>query len=247
MKGRTDSHFSYGTPKPHARMRLFCLPYAGGSARAFRPWASRLPEDGELCPIEIPGRGSRMREKPLTRLMSLVQIIGEEMKPFLDKPFALFGHSMGALISFELARKLRREHGRQPTHLFVSASSAPHLPSRSPITYNLCDAEFLTQIRRLNGTPDDALENPELMQVMLPILRADFELVQTFRYEQGPPLDVPISTFGGSSDPEVGEERLAAWQDQTVSAFSLSMFPGDHFYLHTAQDLLIEKVSRTLD
>jgi len=138
---------------------------------------------------------------------------------------------------------LRREHGPGPVHLFVSGRRAPQVPDPDPPTYNLPEPEFLEELRRLNGTPKAVFEHPELMQLMIPILRADFELVQTYMYLPEPPLDCPISAFGGLQDEDVTREHLEAWRDQTTASFSLQMFPGDHFFLHTAQAFLLQTIA----
>ncbi|MEM7769705.1 MAG: thioesterase II family protein [Cyanobacteria bacterium P01_A01_bin.37] len=233
-------------PNPNASLRLFCFPYAGGSAFTFRSWAAQLPATIELYPIELPGRGLRIREKPLPRMLSLVQTIAPFLLPYLDKPFAFFGHSMGALVSFELARLLHKEYKCSPSHLFVSGRRAPQVPDPDPPIHTLPNSEFLQELRRLNGTPEAVLQNDELMQLLLPTLRADFAVLETYVYTPQPLLDYPITAFGGLQDPEVCCEVLEAWRDQTRAAFSLHMFPGDHFFLHTAQSLLLQSLNQTL-
>ncbi|HEX8853681.1 MAG TPA: thioesterase domain-containing protein, partial [Pyrinomonadaceae bacterium] len=156
------------------------------------------------------------------------------------------GHSMGAILSFELTRALRRRHSLAPLHLFVSGRRAPHVRSDERVTYNLPTAEFIERLRHLKGTPAEVLEHEELLQLMLPILRADFELVETYRYEDEPPLSCPISVYGGLEDAEVEQEHLRAWCEQTIAACSLKMFEGDHFFLQTAQRLLLEAVRHDL-
>ena len=153
---------------------------------------------------------------------------------------------MGALIAFELAHKLRDEYGIVPAHLFVSGRHAPQLPETDPITYNLEEAEFIEELRRLNGTPREILENPELMHLMLPLLRADFEVVETYVYWPGPALDCPITAFGGLQDQEVSRKEVEAWREQSIASFSLRMLPGGHFFLHTARQLLLQMLSQEL-
>jgi len=166
--------------------------------------------------------------------------------PYLEVPFAFFGHSMGALASFETARQLRREHALLPVHLLVSGCRAPQLPSPYPPLHALPDPEFLKELRLLNGIPRQALEYPELIELMLPTLRADFAVYDTYTYSTEPPLECPISAFGGLQDGKVSRDCLAAWRDQTSTSFSLQMFPGDHFFLHTAQPLLLQTLYREL-
>jgi medium-chain acyl-[acyl-carrier-protein] hydrolase len=165
----------------------------------------------------------------------------------MDRPFAFFGHSMGALIGFELARYLRRENLQKPLHLFVSGCPAPQIRDRSVLTYDLPEQEFLRELRRLNGTPREVLEHPGLMELILPLLRADFCVTGTYTFSDGDPLDTPITVFGGQQDEDAGQSSLEAWRQQTARAFALQVFPGDHFFLHTAQHQLLSVLGRELD
>lgn len=241
-----DSWIAFRKPNPQARLRLFCFPYAGTGASIFRTWPAGLPEDVEVCPIQFPGRGSRLMETPFTQLSPPIQALAQALVPLLDKPFAFFGHSLGALVGFELARQLRRQSGVQPVRLFVSADRAPQIPHRDRPIHALPEAEFLGELRRLNGIPREVLEEAELMQIMLPVLRADFAVYETYVYSSEPPLNCPISTFGGLQDHRVSRGDLEAWRDQTSGSFSLRMFPGDHFFLRTTQPLLLHALSQEL-
>lgn len=234
-------------PNPQASLRLFCFPYAGGSSLIFRPWFNSLPKTVEICPIELPGRGTQMKLTPLSRLEPLVEVLASALLPHLDKPFAFFGHSMGALVSFELTRLLRREYDISRIHLFISGRRAPQIPDPDPPIHALSEPEFIEELRRLNGTPKAVLENAELMQLLIPILRADFAVLETYVYSPAPTLNVPITTFGGLEDSEVSSSELQAWQEQTNAAFSGQMFSGDHFFLHSAQSLLLHSLSQELD
>jgi medium-chain acyl-[acyl-carrier-protein] hydrolase len=233
-------------PNPRASLRLFCFPYAGGSNLIFREWPADLPAHVEVCAVQLAGRGGRLYEKPHTKMEPLVPDVAQALQPYLDKPFAFFGHSMGALISFELARWLRRQDKPEPLHLFVAGHGAPQIPATDPYTFDLPEAEFIEELRRLNGTPKEVLLHTELMQLRMPLLRADFELTQTYTYTAEPPLTCPISAFGGLADEEVKRELIEQWREQTRSSFSLSMFPGDHFFLNTARQQLLHTLSREL-
>ncbi|HEV7906270.1 MAG TPA: alpha/beta fold hydrolase [Pyrinomonadaceae bacterium] len=223
---------------------MFCFPYAGGAASVYRNWAKHLPSSIEVCPVQLPGRGSRMGEPFFRRIEPLVEAAAEALLPYFDRPFAFFGHSMGAIISFELARLLRREHKLLVTKLFLSARPAPHLPDDEPTTYNLPEPEFREELRRLKGTPQEVLEHPDLMALMSPMLRADFEVCQTYEYVPEPPLKCPITVFGGLQDEEVSREQLDAWRAHTDASFALRMFPGDHFFLHASAPMLLRLIAQ---
>ncbi len=246
MSHATSSWLSSYRPNPEAALRLFCFPYAGGAASVFRKWADALPPTVEVCPVQLPGRDRRWREPPYTNLRLLIEAIAGEFRDYWQKPFAFFGHSMGAIVSFELARRVRAEHGFEPVHLFVSGRRAPQLKGNESVTYNLPRGAFIEELRRLNGTPAEVLEQPELMELMLPVLRADFEVVQTYLYATEPPFTCPLTAFGGLQDIEASREELEAWREQTTGAYSLRMLAGDHFFLNQAQPLLLEMLSQQL-
>jgi medium-chain acyl-[acyl-carrier-protein] hydrolase len=233
-------------PAPKAGLRMFCFPYAGGNAMVFRDWAAKLPPGVEVSAVQLPGRGNRMQEPPMTRLAELVEAMAPALLPHLDQPFVFFGHSMGATLSFELARWLRRERGPSPLKLFVSGRSAPQLNKTHPPIHDLPQPELVEELKRLNGTPHEVLEHPELMELMLPLLRADFCVCDTYEYTEAPPLDCPITVFGGLEDTGIPRRNLEAWREQTTAAFTLRMLPGDHFFLHSKTSLLLQLLSAEL-
>jgi medium-chain acyl-[acyl-carrier-protein] hydrolase len=234
-------------PRPEASQRLFCFPYAGGGALIFHSWPDALPPTIEVCVIQLPGRGARLLEKPYRRMDSLVSALAGALAPMLDKPFALFGHSMGAWIGFELARRLRKAHRVEPLHLFVSGSGAPHLPQRDMPLHDLPDEEFFRALRRLNGTPKEVLENEELMRLVTPTLRADFAICENYSYVRRPLLSCPITAFGGTQDRKLKQSDIVAWREETNGAFHTQMFPGDHFFIHTAVQPLLARLARELE
>lgn len=240
-----DSWIACGEPRPQARLRLFCFPYAGSGASVFRRWPDGLPTDVEVCPVQLPGRGTRLMERPFSQLSPLVQALTQALFPLLDKPFAFFGHSLGALVGFELARELRKQYGVCPVRLFVSSGHAPQMPHRGLPVHALPEREFLAELHRLNGSPTEVLAHQELMEIMLPVLRADFALYENYVYAPDSPLNCPILAFGGLQDRRVSHGDLEAWRDQTSVSFSLRMFSGDHFYLNTTPSLL-QVLSREL-
>jgi medium-chain acyl-[acyl-carrier-protein] hydrolase len=243
-----DQHrwFPHSQQPSLAALQLYCFPFAGGSASTYQRWANSLPNYVDVVPVELPGRGMRFREPAITSLSQLVEAMMEPLGERLRGPFAFFGHSMGAAICFELARHVRRKFGLSPAHLFLSARPAPRVPEARAPTYNLPEAEFIEEIQRLNGTPAEVMASPELMRLLSPMLRADFQLNQTYQYEPEVPLNCPITVFGGLDDDHVSRETLFAWREETSAAFKLRMLPGDHFFLRTAESLLLRFLSETL-
>jgi len=233
-------------PKLNATARLFCFPYGGGSAHVFNSWSSRLPSWIDVCSVQAPGRGDRLSEPPFTNLNDLVNVAAGAVKPFLDLPFAFFGHSIGALISFELSRCLRRRFGVQPFLLLVSGSRAPQICYQGTPFFDLPETQFLAEVERLNGIPKEVLQHSELMQIMTPLLRADFSLDQTYLYKNDQRLSCPIIAFGGLDDVIVNRASLEAWNQQTTASFSAKLFPGDHFFINTATPSLLESISSSI-
>jgi len=238
--------FGEGPITKQSRLRLFCFPYAGGNAQIYRTWGTSLPRDVSVVPVELPGRGPRLKEPRYLSVTALVETLTAIMEPVLDKPFAFFGHSMGAIIAFELARAVRRVHGLEPEILFVSGRRAPQIPDTDPLTYDLPYQEFVLELERINGTPKEVLEHAELMQMMLPLLRADFQLVQTYEYLPDERLKCPITAFAGVEDDEETPELLAAWKEQTSSHFAMHRLPGDHFFIRSSKTHLLDALSSAL-
>ena len=233
-------------PNPTASMRLFCLPFAGGGASAYRLWPAALPSSVEVCSIQLPGREDRYREPGLTSLIGLSRALSRELLPFLDKPFAFFGHSMGTLVAFETARALRHSAAPAPLAMFLAAYPAPHLPlARAPI-HHLPDDDFIEEMRRMQGTPEAVLGNAELMAFLLPILRADFEACDTYACPSEAPLDCPFFLYGGTEDLEVDFEGLQRWREQTSGAFAQRMFPGTHFFVQSHRAPLLDDIGGQL-
>lgn len=242
----TDPWIVYRQPRENARLRLLCLHYAGGSARIFRPWTASMPKDIDVLPVQLPGRERRMRQVPFTRMDPVIEALTPAVLPYLDRAFAIFGHSMGASIGYELAQRLRHSHGLTPVLLAVSARQAPSRPQSRDEAYKQPDPEFVEHLREMGGTPDAVLANAELMELMLPLIRADFELINTYEPAPQPPLPCPVTAFGGVSDPEISRQDLEAWSEITGGRFQLQMFSGDHFFLDTHHEELIDALVRDL-
>ncbi len=234
-------------PRPDARVRLYCLPFAGGGASAYRAWGTSLPPWVEVCPVQLPGREDRYREPAHTSIVDLARALAREIIPRSDTPFAVFGHSMGAVLAFELARALRHAGAPAPLALMLAAYPAPHVPPARAAIHHLSRHDFIEEIRRLRGTPTAVLENQELMEFVLPILRADFQACDTYAYAPEPPLECPFVVFGGTDDREVDRQALDRWRELTSAACSLHMLPGTHFFVQTHADHVLATVSACLE
>ena len=233
-------------PNPRAALRLFCLPHAGGGASTFRGWADQLPADVEVCPVQLPGRENRIAEAPYDRVGPLVEALAGALAGWSEIPFAVFGHSNGALIGFELARHLRRTGAPGPVHLFASGRRAPDVAQRGRDIHALPEADLLEDLRELGGLPAAILENAEIRALILPLLRADMALTENYQFAEEAPLDIPITGYGGLADPKVSREELEAWGRHTAAGFRARFFPGDHFYLLSGRDQVLAKLSQDL-
>jgi medium-chain acyl-[acyl-carrier-protein] hydrolase len=233
-------------PDPSARLRLFLLPYAGGASAMFRRWLPDLPPGVEAWLVHLPGREKRFRQPPIDGMGPLVAALTGALAPLVDMPFAFFGHSMGAMIAYEVARELRRRGQPSLSHLFVSGRGAPEQASGVGRLYALPNEELMDQLRRLDGTPRAVLENQDLIGLFLPLLRADFAVVDTYAWTPEPPLACPITAFGGTDDPAWTADKVELWRHHTSGPFKLHILSGNHFFLHTAQAQLLQLIGEGL-
>ena len=233
-------------PNPVAKVRLFCFPYAGGNATIFRDWAAHLPPMVELWASQPPEWGRRANRAPLTRMSQVIEGLAAGFHHFVDKPFLFFGHSLGAVVAFELAQWLVREMRLEPAHLIVSGHGAPQIPRTDPPIHDLPDDEFVQELRRLKGTRSEILEHAELMQMIMPILRADFEISDTYVCSSRAAMSCAVTALGGLQDTEVTPESIREWVEVTTGPFSMKMLPGDHFFLHSAQATVLRLVTNAL-
>lgn len=237
--------FSSRSSRSQSQYRLFCFPYAGGSDTAYRTWQRCVRQAIEVVPIQLPGRGARISEPPFTRLAPLVLELSQSLHPEMDGRFAFFGHSMGGLIAFELARQLRREQRQLPVHLFISAKCCPRRCERMPGA-ELSDTQMIEVLREYEGTPSEVLDHAELMNVLLPTIRADMEMCNTHVCDPEPPLDCPITVFGGLNDNVSCRSCLEGWREHTTGPFTLRMFPGGHFFIQKWEQAVLDVICREL-
>ncbi len=236
----------YYRPKPLARLLLFCFPYAGGGASIFNAWSEKLPPEIEVGAVQLPGRENRLSEVCFTRMEDAVSALANDLRALVDTPFAFFGHSLGARLAFELAHRLRETTGREPAHLFASACRAPQVPPQSDPIHGLPENEFVQQLRERHNVPEAILQDAELRGVFLPQVRADFTVSETYRYVPGEPLHCPISAIGGVEDTSVEREHLTPWREHTDRSFELCMLPGDHFFVNSRRERLLQVLAQVL-
>jgi len=233
-------------PKADAVLRLFCFPYAGGGASIFRNWFQYLPDEVEVIAIRPPGRENRFNEAPISSLPTLVELLYTNILPLLDKPFIFLGHSNGALTCFELARLLETRQGPTPDKVILSAKCPPHIPSPSKSISHLSDAEFIAELQNINGTPEEILQNVEVMEVLLPLLRADFALSENFVHKNNTPLKSETILFHGMKD-RFSKEEISSWQDLLVKPFRLFEFSDGHFFIDSQRQQFLSLVDQLLE
>jgi medium-chain acyl-[acyl-carrier-protein] hydrolase len=229
-----------------APQRLFCFPYAGGDAQSFRGWQRHFAPEVDVCLAHLPGRGRRLGAPRFTRLQQLVEAIADVIGPKVEGPFAFYGHSMGAIISFELARELRRRNAGSPLHLFLSGRQAPGMRRIGPRMFALPEKEFIAELHKLNGTPMELFDDPQIKDLFIPLLRADFEMVDTYECSPGPPLACPMTVYGGSQDERAPVDSLNPWAMHTTAQCTVRILPGDHFFIQKQSSQFINVLRRDL-
>jgi len=239
--------FPFSQPGTAAGLRLFCFPFAGGGAGYYRPWVVAPPPGIEVVPVQLPGREQRIGEPAFTRMDDLLDSLLQVLDPLLDRPFGLFGHSMGASIAYALAHRLPPDRAAGLRLLAVSGRRAPGRPRCMPLLHGRDNAGFLEGIRDLGGTPAVVFETPELLDLVMPLLRADFTLVETHPHDPAPrPLSVPLLAFGGTDDPDSCADQIQGWAAMTSGPAAIHVLPGDHFFLTAHRHTVLERVSAAL-
>lgn len=230
-----------------ANARLFCFPHAGVGASTYRLWGRALPESVEVVAVQLPGRENRLQEPAVPSIVDLVQGLLPALQPELDRPFAFFGHSMGAVLATETALALQTRGGPGPAHLFVSARRPPHLPPIERPFHALPDDAFLAEVQaRYGGMPPEILAEKDLLALLLPALRADIRALELHRPASSAQLACPLTVFGGTEDRLVPREHLDAWRGLTTGPFRLRLFPGGHFYLEPHRAELLADLAATM-
>ncbi|MBW8485479.1 thioesterase II family protein [Actinomadura parmotrematis] len=231
--------------RPWSSLRLFVLPHAGGSAVFYRSWGAALSPAVELHTVQYPGRADRMRDPLITDAHQLARLIAGAMAPLLDRPAALLGHSMGAVLAYEVARLLQ-ERGAPPVHLFASGARAPHDRGTDRVS-DLDDDGIVAEMTELGGTDAEVLRDPELRELVMPYVRNDFTLIEDYAHRSGTRLAVPVTAIIGDADPHVDEGQARRWAEVTDGRFALRVLPGDHFYLVPQQAAVLAEVHRALE
>ncbi|ESP91697.1 MULTISPECIES: thioesterase II family protein [Pseudoalteromonas] len=241
----TTKLFTTPKPNPQATTRLFCFPYAGGAPSIFIPWLDKLPAHIEIVLVQLPGRGARLMEPPHDKMHLIIEELMQQSDFITQKPCVFFGHSLGSRVAYELAYSLQKANKTLPVKMIASASRAPHLAGQKQPIYHLPKQEFIKKLRELNGTPQEILANAELMDLFLPLLRADFEIADCYRAEPHP-LPLPIDVFFGHDDVDISQAQLDAWQSLSSLPIQQHAFNGDHFFINTLSDQVVAKVSDIL-
>jgi medium-chain acyl-[acyl-carrier-protein] hydrolase len=248
MKTRHANPWLYFGPHgANSQIRLLCLPYAGGNVSLFRSWSQQLPGEIQVCAVQLPGRQTRFQEPPITRMDALIDRLMEVVRPLSDLPLAIFGQCAGALVGFELARRLRQEQPPRPlAHLFAASCPAPDRCAQGPLLHRLPEEEFFTALEGMGGIPSDVMAMPELRAFVAPALRADFELYETYRHAVQEPLDCPVTVFCGAHDELVAEEAMRSWSNHTRRGTATYVVPGTHYLLEQSETQVLAAIARRL-
>ncbi|MGW0537944.1 thioesterase II family protein [Streptomyces sp. NPDC003032] len=241
-----ETPYIWRARRGESRHRLICFPHAGAGAGAYAEWAALTPPEIELAAVQLPGRQNRIVEAPVTAVGPLVKVLTQALRPVMDGPFSFFGHSGGAVLAFEVARALHAKGGPRPSRLFLSAQSAPGTTGRVKQLHDLTDEDLAAEVVRLGGLEPEIAEDEDVMDALLPTLRADFDLWEHHEVGPGPRLDTPITVLSGAADPRAPRDTLDGWREQTDGAFDIRLYPGGHFYFLDDPAELVRDISHVL-
>lgn len=234
-------------PKPRAgAIHLFCIPHAGAGASIYRSWVDLLPPSVLVSPVQLRGREDRLAEPPQPSITAIADDLAPALGSWVDGPYVLFGYSMGALIAFETARRLRRAGLPMPAGMIVAAHRPPHCPAARNPVWQLPDDQFLNELRSMGGMSNDVLACAELLELVMPALRADFKACDIYSWTHEAPLDIPLAVFGGWKDPQVPPETLGEWRECSLKPVTLRMFPGGHFFIRENRDLMLRSLAQSV-
>jgi medium-chain acyl-[acyl-carrier-protein] hydrolase len=247
QRDRAGGWLQWPMARGGAVLRLFCFHHAGVGASVYRHWAFGLPANVEVAAVQLPGRANRITEPPVADIPSLVDALVSNLAPHLEGRFAFFGHSMGAVLAHELAHALRDRGLPSPSHLIVSGRRAPTAPNPFPPLSHLPDDIFVAGInRRYGGIAPEILQHQDVLDLLLPCLRADIAALENFVPPARQPLDIPIAAFGGDSDGQTPVKDLEPWRLETTAGFGVRVFPGGHFYLDPLREKVLAEVEGIL-
>ncbi len=232
--------------RPRARLRLFCFTFAASSAQLFHGWNDHVPEWIEVSGCELPGHGGRLAETPVSNQHEAAIEIADMLEPAIDRPYALFGHCLGAAQAYEATRLLRQRGKAQPVRLFSSGARGPHLGIPIADVESMDDDVFIEHMHQAYAAPIAFLRHPEMRPLFLPMVRADARMTQNYRYVSGPPVDYPVTAVAGETDPDVQMEHLVAWRDHTTAPVTARIYPGNHFFFIDSAPQLLADFAREL-
>ena len=232
-------------PLNNPTIKLFCFPFAGGSAANYMSWVKYLPSDVELIAVQLPGRANRFNETPFDDMSELIRELILPLKREANAPFIFFGHSLGSYLAYAAALKLQESHSPLPEHIICSGSGAPHISRRKENLHQLSSSAFIQRLKALNGTPSEILENKELIELMAPMLKADFQIADEYLPDKTQ-LHSPMTVFMGSSDSDVAPERVKAWQELSTYHCPVDYFEGDHFYLLNNEGIVLKRINEII-
>ncbi|MBN9381654.1 MAG: thioesterase [Chitinophagaceae bacterium] len=227
------------------KINLFCLPYAGGSRSAYYQYAKMSPGHLNIVPLELPGRGARFNEPPLTDVYAMVDDVFKQISNQLDRPYAIYGHSMGAILGYLLARRIDAERLNPPLHLFFTGCGGPSMLKKEKKLSEMERAALMKELREMGGMPDEILNNDHHLEIFLPILLADLKATETFEYVQSEKLNIPVSVITGSEE-GISAEKVEAWKKETVATVDIQKLPGNHFFIFEYGSAIIELIMNAL-